>query len=295
MGASIDPWVLAALPGIATVLVVVALADRHDADLRRSLARLRHSGSGDARPSGLVGLMARIGRTVAGRRAARYVASSAALDERIRASAAAWTADELAGLIITLAILVAVGCVSAAAFSPMLLLLLPVGLLLAVRLPGIVIARRARRRRRHIENQIPELVELLVAASESGLPPPAAFVRSAEALDAPLGEELRAAAARIRMGEPWRVALDGVVEATRAPSLATLARSLERSGRLGVSVRGTLRALIDEFRAERRARAEEKARRAPVKMLFPLVFLILPAFLLLTVGPVLLSTVRSLH
>jgi tight adherence protein C len=70
---------------------------------------------------------------------------------------------------------------------------------------------------------------------------------------------------------------------------------MERSHRVGASVRGSLKALVDDLRAERRARAEERARRAPVKMLFPLVFLILPAFLLLTVGPVLLSTVRSLH
>jgi tight adherence protein C len=190
----------------------------------------------------------------------------------------------------------AVTAVAAAALlDPALLVLAPLGALVGSRVPGMRLARRARRRAARIDAQVPELVELLVAASESGLPPPAAFVRSADALLAPLGDELRDAAARIRLGEPWRESLDRVVQRTRSPGLAMLARSLERSHRLGASARGALHALVDELRAERRARAEERARRAPVKMLFPLVFLILPAFLLLTVGPVLLSTVRSLH
>ena len=77
--------------------------------------------------------------------------------------------------------------------------------------------------------------------------------------------------------------------------LRRLAVSLGRSQRLGTSVGSTLRSVAEDLRADRRARAEEAARRAPVKMLFPLVFLILPAFLLLTVGPVVLATVRSLH
>jgi tight adherence protein C len=77
--------------------------------------------------------------------------------------------------------------------------------------------------------------------------------------------------------------------------MATLASALGRAHRLGTSPRAALRGIATELRAERRARAEELARRAPVKMLFPLVLLILPAFLLLTVGPVLLATIRSLH
>ena len=163
------------------------------------------------------------------------------------------------------------------------------------RLPGFLLARRAHRRQARLEAQVPELVELLVAASESGLPPPAAFMRSAGMLAAPLGDELRRAAAEIELGAQWKLALDAIVARTEAPSLGRLARSLERSHRFGASMKGSLRALVDDLRAERRARAEEKARRAPVKMLFPLVFLILPAFLLLTVGPVLLSTIRSLR
>ena len=90
-------------------------------------------------------------------------------------------------------------------------------------------------------------------------------------------------------------ALDRAVDRTGAAGLRELSRTLSRAQRAGVSTRASLRAVADDFRAERRARADELARRAPVKMLFPLVLLILPAFLLLTVGPVLLSTIRSLH
>jgi tight adherence protein C len=68
-----------------------------------------------------------------------------------------------------------------------------------------------------------------------------------------------------------------------------------RTERLGSSLADALRELADEVRDERRQNAAERARKAPVKMLFPLVFMILPAFLLLTVVPVLISTLRSIR
>jgi tight adherence protein C len=69
---------------------------------------------------------------------------------------------------------------------------------------------------------------------------------------------------------------------------------LVRTERLGSSLADEMSRLAADVRESRRARATERARAAPVKMLFPLVFLILPAFLLLTVVPVLLTTVRSI-
>ena len=110
-----------------------------------------------------------------------------------------------------------------------------------------------------------------------------------------LGEELDVAAAKIAMGLGWREALDQLVARTDSVTLGRLTRSLARAHRLGTSPRQSLRSIADDLRLERRSKAEELARRAPVKMLFPLVLLILPAFLLLTVGPVLLATIRSLQ
>jgi tight adherence protein C len=165
----------------------------------------------------------------------------------------------------------------------------------AYRAPDLVVARRAKRARGQMGAHVPDLVEVLLATTEAGLSPLMAFQRAAEVTAGPLGRELRLAAREIDLGASWRVSLDALVERTDVPSLRRLALALSRSSRLGTSLSAALRSVATELRAERRLRAEEAARRAPVKMLFPLVFLVLPAFLLLTVGPVVLATIRSLQ
>ncbi len=278
----------------AIVLLAGAVRSRMHPHLRRSLRAL----SDPSAPSfhgDLDRLFERIGRGRVGARVASRLEVSARFMRRMELAGSPWTLRGAAGRIVAAAAVGGLAVCLIGLLVPPLIALVPIGLALGARMPAILLARRARARQRRIEGQVPELVELLVAATESGLPPPTAFMRSAEALSPPLGEELSLAAAQIQLGAPWREALDAVVDRTDAPSLARLTRSLKRAHRLGASVRGSLLALVDELRTERRARAEEKARRAPVKMLFPLVFLILPAFILLTVGPVLLSTVRSLR
>jgi tight adherence protein C len=158
-----------------------------------------------------------------------------------------------------------------------------------------VIARRARRRQQRIGAQVPELAELLVATTGAGLNPPLAFRRAAEILDGPLGEELRMAVRGLDLGTPWSVVLQELAVRTGDTTIGRLVRSMARAQRLGTSLVSALHNVAEDLRNERQTRAEEIARRAPVKMLFPLVFLILPAFLLLTVGPVLLATLRNLH
>jgi pilus assembly protein TadC len=169
---------------------------------------------------------------------------------------------------------------------------------LVPRLPGtsrLTSARTQAARRRAVDRHVLDFVELLVAATEAGLPPAAAVQRSADLAPGPLGDELRRAAREIALGLDWRASLDEVSARTQSSSMRKLTVALARAHRLGTSAQASLRAISDELRTEHRMRAEEHARRAPVTMLFPLVFLILPAFLLLTVGPVLIATIRSLH
>jgi len=171
----------------------------------------------------------------------------------------------------------------------------PVGARLARAARAPFVSRAARGRRAAIDRQSLDFVEVLLAAVEAGLPPAVAVERAAAMTSGALGEELEAVARQIALGMGWRAALEQLVARTGSTALRRLTVSLGRAHRLGTSPRQSLRSIADELRLERRTRAEELARRAPIKMLFPLVFLILPAFLLLTVGPVLLATVRSLR
>jgi pilus assembly protein TadC len=287
-------WLVALALAGAVVLMLIARV--HAQRERRTSVLSAFARAKEGRHRGPFDLLTgRLGRSRVARVLIRRDAFGSDLEDRVTREGRGCTVSALAGRGLLAAILASATGLVIAAVVPSFVLVAPVLALVGLRIPAVAVTRRAKRRSARIDAQVPELVELLVAASESGLPPPSAFVRSADALDAPLGDELREAASRVRLGEPWRASLARAVSRTGAPSLATLARSLERSHRLGASATGALHALVDELRAERRARAEERARRAPVKMLFPLVFLILPAFLLLTVGPVLLSTIRSLH
>jgi tight adherence protein C len=292
-GVEARSWVIAVTATAAPLFIACAALARRPAPIRSALRALTVAPSAAAprRRS----LFEAVGHSMVGRRAARRVSSRASLLRRLELAGDPWSVHGTAGRMVVAGSVATAVVLAATTVAAPLIVLSPIAFLAGWRGPSFLLARRARNRQQRIESQVPELVELLVAGAESGLPPPTAFARSAEMLAAPLGDELARAVSRIRLGQPWRTSVDEVVARTAAPSLARLARALERSHRLGASVQGSLRALVEDVRALRRARAEERARRAPVKMLFPLVFLILPAFLLLTVGPVLLSTVRSLH
>jgi tight adherence protein C len=176
---------------------------------------------------------------------------------------------------------------------PLPLLALPI-VLVAWRLPELLLARRARRRIAVASREVPLFLDLLSVASSAGLAPQLAVRLSAEPLRGPLAGELASAIRRTELGRRWRDEILRVAEGLGLADLRRAAAILGRSEALGSSLAQEVSRLATDVRDERRARAAERARTAPVKMLFPLVFLILPAFLLLTVVPVLLSTVQSI-
>ena len=159
----------------------------------------------------------------------------------------------------------------------------------------IIGLRAQRRRRREADAEIPQLLDLLAAASSAGLAAPLALRRSVEALTGALGDDLRIAVGRVELGGRWRDELAATAERLDLPDLRRTVAALARTETLGAPLATACDDLAREVRQGRRARTTERARTAPVKMLFPLVFLVLPAFLLLTVVPVLLTTVQSIH
>jgi tight adherence protein C len=163
------------------------------------------------------------------------------------------------------------------------------------RLPDFLLARRTRSRRERAEAAIPELLDVVAVSVTAGLTPRLALDRAGGAIRGPLGDEMRAAGRAVQLGEPWPATLRRTAERLGLRDLGRLASTLERSTRLGSPVAERLRLLAREVRSERRAREEERARRAPVTMLFPLVFLILPAFVLAAVVPTILVATRGIR
>lgn len=220
--------------------------------------------------------------------------SAASLERRIELAGRPLPLELVLGMKLLLAFGTAALLAFAAVFDPAFLVLAPITAPAAFRLPDMALARKAKVRLVRISDQVCDLADVLLVMTEAGASPAVAFRRAAEVLPNPLGAELAGVIRRLDLGIPWRSAVTEVADRTEVAPLKRLVRATARSQRLGTSLATVLRRIAADLRAERRADAELAARQAPVKMLFPLVLLILPAFLLLTVGPVVLSTIRSL-
>ena len=200
------------------------------------------------------------------------------------------SAAPLVGLLAAASFVAVCAGVAKAGRSPLLLSPRPV----AERAPHRGTRRDRRERSRALHADVPQLLDLLAAGSTAGLSAEASFRQAVSCLHGPLGEDLGEVMRSVDLGVPWREALAEHVERTGDPELARTVAVLARTEALGVPLRDATRELAATVRDARRAATLERARTAPVKMLFPLVFLILPAFLLLTVVPVLITTVRSI-
>jgi len=164
----------------------------------------------------------------------------------------------------------------------------------AFRLPGMVAARREGARREAIARAVPDLLDVLAMCVAAGLGPEASLRLAADTLGGPLSEELARTLDLVGVGTRWRDALADLAGRSGSADLRRLGDAMTQADTVGTSLGSALRELAAESRAVRRAAAEARARAAPVKLLFPLALLILPAFLLLTVVPVVLATLRNL-
>jgi tight adherence protein C len=168
------------------------------------------------------------------------------------------------------------------------------GLVLGWMLPLWLVQQRGTARLVRADNDMPELIDLLVVTVEAGLGLGASLQLASTRLGGPLGEELRIAVQEQSMGLPLLQALENMLNRCPTPAMRSFVRSMIQGERLGVSVGQILRSLALEMRKRRRAAAEEKAQKAPIKILFPLVFLIFPAMFLVLLGPAVFSIFDAL-
>jgi tight adherence protein C len=155
--------------------------------------------------------------------------------------------------------------------------------------PLTIVRKRARRRLERIDYELPELIDLLIVTVEAGLGFLSSLQMAAERLEGPLGDELRLTLQEQRMGLSITESLKNMLVRAETPAMRSFVRSILQGEQLGVSIGDIMRNLADEMRKRRRAAAEERAQKAPIKILFPLVFLIFPAMFVVLLGPALFS------
>lgn len=175
--------------------------------------------------------------------------------------------------------------VAVSAPSALILLSCALMIVLGWRLPPIVVQRRAAARREQIDRELPELIDLLVVSIEAGVGLAGALQMMSARMHGPLGVELRLMQHEQSMGLSSDHALAKLLERCETPAVRTFVRSLQQGERLGVSIGTILRNLAVDMRTRRRQIAEERAQKAPVKILFPLVFLIFPSMFIVLLGP----------
>jgi tight adherence protein C len=152
-------------------------------------------------------------------------------------------------------------------------------------LPLTYVKRRARSRGERIDLDMPDLIDMLVATVEAGVAFSSSLQMVSKRLRGPLGEEIRLTLQEQSMGLGLNDALNNMLARQNTPSVRAFVRSLIQGEQLGVSIGQTLRNLSLEMRTLRRQLAEERAQKAPVKLVFPVVLLIFPALFVVTLGP----------
>jgi tight adherence protein C len=160
--------------------------------------------------------------------------------------------------------------------------------------PGFIVQRRAEGRIHRIDRGMPELIDLLVVTVEAGLSLSAALQLAGDRMRGPLGDELRIVLQEQRMGLTPVQALENMVLRCPTPAVESFTRAMVQGALLGVSIGAILRSLAVEMRKRRRAAVEQQAQKAPIKMLFPLVFMIFPALFVVILGPAVISILHAL-
>jgi tight adherence protein C len=167
---------------------------------------------------------------------------------------------------------------------------------LAYFLPTLWLGRAIEARRREIRNGLPDAIDLLIVCVESGSGLDQAITRVAEELHLPypaLAKELELISAEMRAGRPRLDAFRNFAERTKVDDVRQLVAMLVQTDRFGTSVGQALRTHADVSRTKRRQRAEEKAAKLGVKLLFPLVFCLFPAFYTVVLGPSMVRIFRN--
>jgi tight adherence protein C len=161
-------------------------------------------------------------------------------------------------------------------------------------LPDTMLSMRIKSRRKLIERDAADFIDLLAITVKAGLSLDQSIRVTAERLHGAMAEEARLMLNEIRVGQSRSSAMKRMAERADTPTINSFVRTMTQSDSMGVSVAQTLRGLAEDARIRKRQTAEEMAQKAPIKMIFPLAACIFPAILLVAAGPGIIGMTRAL-
>ncbi|WP_328993414.1 type II secretion system F family protein [Kribbella sp. NBC_01245] len=161
-------------------------------------------------------------------------------------------------------------------------------------LPDLLLYNAGIKRQDKIQKALPDALDMLTVCVEAGLGFDAALAQVSRNTVGPLALEFSRVLQEIQIGKSRSQALRALTDRTTVPELRSFVSALIQAGELGITIADVLREQAKEMRLRRKQRAEEKAQKVPVKILFPLVFCLFPSIFIVIIGPGALSIVNVL-
>jgi tight adherence protein C len=159
--------------------------------------------------------------------------------------------------------------------------------------PDFYINSRVRGRKDVMQAELPNVLDLLCVSVEAGLGFDAALVKLSERMEGPLVDEFNLVLHEMRIGESRAAALKNLSDRVEVPEVAQFCRAIVQADQLGIALSRILRVQSHDMRIRRQLAAEEKAMKAPIKMLFPTVLFIFPAMFVVALGPAALNLMKA--
>ena len=159
--------------------------------------------------------------------------------------------------------------------------------------PEFVVNGRIRTRKDSMKGELPDVLDLLCVCVEAGLGFDQALVKLNERMSGPLVDEFSLVLHEMRIGQSRSAALKNLAERVDSPEVSQFSRAIVQADQLGISLSRILRVQSQDMRLRRQLSAEEKAMKAPVKMLFPTVLFIFPAMFIVALGPAMLNLMKT--
>ncbi len=169
------------------------------------------------------------------------------------------------------------------------ILVAPVGVALGYYLPEWIVRSRSGARQKEIQLALPDALDLMSITVEAGLSFDAALDRVSREMGGPLGEELYRVVQEMRLGKGRGEALRDLANRTTVEELKSFVMAMVQAEIFGISIARVLHVQANELRIKRRQRAEERAQKLPVRILFPLILCIFPAIFVVLLGPAAIS------